>query len=48
MQKRKTPKKEAYDVKPLEGPGSQPELSAKIGGVGNTPTQKDESKKGGK
>jgi hypothetical protein len=37
-------------TKPLQGAGSQPELSAKIGGVGNTATNHmpNYGKKGGK
>lgn len=34
---KKSTKKNPYSVKELGGAGAQPELSAKIGGVGNTP-----------
>ena len=34
--KKITGKKPPYSVKPLGGAGAEPEISAKIGGVGNT------------
>jgi hypothetical protein len=37
MLKRKKPTPRVVSTKPLAGAGSQPDLSAKIGGIGNTP-----------
>lgn len=37
MKSRKTSKSNVVSTKPLAGVGSQPQQSAKIGGVGNNP-----------